>query len=269
MSKKLFTLIELLVVIAIIAILAAMLLPALSKARNTAKISKCKSNLKNLGSAFSMYCTDNADFLLSYSNDAVRERGTGTTGASDYVFYPRRLASYLGMDPKLMPVAGTYSSWNARYRDNTVFHCPGVPLQRATIVYPSCVHYGMPQYGVGGDNSGSMLDPGNIDFVYFGKITQIKQTSASMAFTETYLNAAYSGNVRFVNGRHAFGDSFGIDFRRHGGSSEAWTAGSTKNLVNLTYVDGHVGQITPADLNRAIAAAGNWQRSKIIGNGKR
>lgn len=72
---KAFTLIELLVVIAIIALLMAILIPALEQARNQARATICKSNLRQWGQIWLLYCEDNDGAFCGESNQVGWARG--------------------------------------------------------------------------------------------------------------------------------------------------------------------------------------------------
>lgn len=107
-----FTLIELLVVIAIIAILAAILFPVFARAREAARASACRSNLKQIGTAVQMYTQD-------YDENWFASGGCSTTGTDAIQ------GQVLGTWPDGSTMYGYWNAVAQPYIKNAdVFRCP-------------------------------------------------------------------------------------------------------------------------------------------------
>ena len=126
-GKTAFTLIELLVVIAIIAILAAMLLPALSAAKEKAVRTECINNLKQMGVANVMYCNENSEKIAPPNWDGGAPI-PNTTSCPGWLYDPS--VNLMIPDPTKKPwiddVASAYRGglWYQYLANPNVYLCP-------------------------------------------------------------------------------------------------------------------------------------------------
>jgi prepilin-type N-terminal cleavage/methylation domain-containing protein/prepilin-type processing-associated H-X9-DG protein len=208
-----FTLIELLVVVAIIAVLAALLLPALSQAKDRARTAKCQSNQRQWGVALRLYVDEFGAYPLSFPWDQPATVGDKLTGTAE-----EQLDRYVGPGNPLMRMFCPWRTKGYWTRGLNPYHSYNYnDLARTLLPYT-------PYLGLGGDISKCVpLREGGI-----------AAPDAMIAFCEPVL--VQDTNTKEIKGSPAWLVQY------------PWTGEEPvykhKNVANFLYCDGHVGRIS-------------------------
>ena len=233
-SRRAFTLIELLVVIAIIAILAAMLLPALSAAKQKAQAISCLNNCKQWGLAFRIYGDDNGDKIPEEGNTVVPIIDPQNADAwynlvSKTISQPSMLEMYQAT-PANPPLPGKSS----------IYSCPTAPQPTST---PNLAK----AYFMYGENGRICVNKSTR--LGANKFSNVQKPTQTIVIAEADGSSPTAGAAQSnVTGQYAVG--------RH------------NKRGNFTFVDGHAAGVKTNDFIRTSSesnsSASEWAVERIV-----
>lgn len=224
--KNGFTLVELLVVIGIIAMLIAILMPALSKARESAARAKCLSNLRSLQTAHWMYINDNKGYLIQ----------AGLPHGEDHEHEHEEVAWI-----------GTLEKY---YRAPLLVRCPSDDSPHWPGGAPLHGHddeFRQSSYGINNLLDAAVYPRNTAPWSGRGpylKINQVRQASATIHFLEMARTGAFAGADHphvesWVGGNPPAAAAGQLEIHAHGGPPAAWNS-----QANYGFLDGHAESLT-------------------------
>jgi prepilin-type N-terminal cleavage/methylation domain-containing protein/prepilin-type processing-associated H-X9-DG protein len=243
-TRLAFTLIELLVVIAIIAILAAMLLPALSRAKDRARTVDCLSKQRQWGIGLQVSATDNIDQMPRDGTDDGGQYGVDT-GATSGPGSPNDDNAWFNVLPSVMADKPLSNYWNAPGGNvftklpfpggvGKIWHCPSASTDN-TAPFLQGGAFGFFSYAMNIDLKATTPITGSygkIPYPKMPKLSQVPNPSATVLLTEqTFSPSAerYLGTSSDADRNGIFPAARSYRFpKRHN------DAGG-----NLAFVDGH------------------------------
>lgn len=283
-----FTLIELLVVVAIIGILLAIVIPALTKAKEIARELICKTNIRQYGLVGSLYLEDN-DFKFPFPWCIIYKEPQKFFSSAEYdhqwhddSHYPEEAPGHLWpyLQNKKINVCPVFDSLARAGRAAYPPHdkgCNGIPM-RPTFTYS------MNSYLGAGQRPGLTYGPQYAGQVK--KLSDIERSPSRVAFFgeesmwpivqengSTLNSAPFNDNVLLVKGTDnldgtvAFNPASATDQRPFADCLASFhkTSDPGRNFgkSNVVFVDGHVDLVEPVDSFHACwVKKGNWKLSK-------